>query len=115
MKYKSKNHIIFIIDLCAMLISFIIAYVIRFSYWTEIEEMQVVAGKELIVLYFEFFCAAFALYALVVYFKGRIRLERQSYGEILLAVTKEQFDKMKYSERAKLYEEQPELYKELIK
>ena len=30
-------------------------------------------------------------------------------------VTKEQFDKMGYSERVKLYEEQPELYKELTK
>ena len=31
------------------------------------------------------------------------------------SVTKEQFDKMNYSERLKLYEEQPDLYKELIK
>ena len=31
------------------------------------------------------------------------------------SVTKEQFDKMKYAERVKLFEENPELYKELTK
>lgn len=40
---------------------------------------------------------------------------RPGNGAVAPAVTKEQFDKMKYTERAKLYEEQPELYKELIK
>ena len=40
---------------------------------------------------------------------------RPGNGAVAPAVTKEQFDKMKYTERAKLYEEQPELYKELRK
>lgn len=40
---------------------------------------------------------------------------RPGVGATAPAVTKEQFDKMNYSERLKVYNEQPELYKELIK
>lgn len=40
---------------------------------------------------------------------------RPGAGATEPAVTKEQFNKMTYTERAKIYEEQPELYKELIK
>ncbi len=40
---------------------------------------------------------------------------RPGAGTPAPAVTKEQFDKMTYSERAKIYDEQPELYKQLVK
>ena len=40
---------------------------------------------------------------------------RPSAGGTDKAITKEQFAKMSYSERAKLYDEQPDLYQELIK
>ena len=40
---------------------------------------------------------------------------RPGVGATAPAVTKEQFEKMNYSERLKVYNEQPELYKELIK
>lgn len=40
---------------------------------------------------------------------------RPGVGATDQTVTKEQFDKMKYSERAKLFEEQPDLYQELTK
>lgn len=40
---------------------------------------------------------------------------RPGIGAAAPTVTKEQFDKMTYPERLKLYEEQPELYQELIK
>ena len=40
---------------------------------------------------------------------------RPGAGAAAPSVTKEQFEKMKYSERIKLHDEQPELYKELVK
>ncbi len=40
---------------------------------------------------------------------------RPGAGAVTPSVTKEQFDQMKYSERVKLFEEQPELYKEFTK
>ena len=40
---------------------------------------------------------------------------RPGVGATESGITKEQFDKMKYAERVKLYEEQPDLYKELTK
>ena len=40
---------------------------------------------------------------------------RPGAGAVDKGITKEQFAKMSYIERAKLYEEQPELYQELIK
>lgn len=40
---------------------------------------------------------------------------RPGAGDPAPAVTKEQFNKMTYMERKKIYEEQPELYKELVK
>ena len=39
---------------------------------------------------------------------------RPGTGAVAPAVTKEQFDKMSYFERLKVWEEQPELYKELV-
>ena len=40
---------------------------------------------------------------------------RPGVGAVAPAMTKEQFDKMSYSERVKLYNEQPEVYKEMTK
>ena len=40
---------------------------------------------------------------------------RPGVGAVEQTVTKEQFDKMKYAERVKLFEEQPDLYHELNK
>lgn len=40
---------------------------------------------------------------------------RPGVGAVAPAVTKEQFEKMSYFERVKLHDEQPEVYKELMK
>ena len=40
---------------------------------------------------------------------------RPGVGGVEKSITKEQFNKMNYKDRAKLFEEQPELYQELIK
>ena len=40
---------------------------------------------------------------------------RPGVGAVTPAVTKEEFQKMKYSDRLKLHDEQPELYQELMK
>lgn len=40
---------------------------------------------------------------------------RPGVGSIAPAITKEQFDKMSYSERVKLLDEQPEVYREMTK
>lgn len=83
--YKSKKIILLALDVLAIIISFVIAIVIR--YFVLIDEL---GSRLAIFLYLKYFVFALLIYIIFSLVSGKVQLEKQSYREIIFLTLKQQ-------------------------